>query len=151
MNFASDDGIWTSKRLLQGQPDAVFLFQNDMGEILGDLLDSCTLIWVDNIFQYSKTFTDLLANLKRCSLVFLRRMFSLIQRRVLYARTPYIGVVGESMHRESHLMIIWFKDYLNWKVRNSSAVAAIHWCLQSGSIANTRLFERSGSVRFTGS
>jgi hypothetical protein len=59
ISFVTPDGIWTSTRLLQGQADAVFLFQNGMQENLGDLLDYCVLLWVDDVFHYASTFSDL--------------------------------------------------------------------------------------------
>jgi hypothetical protein len=47
-----------------------------MAEVLGDLLDYCTLIWVDDIFQYAKDFQGLLKNLPV--------MFSRIKDRNVY-------------------------------------------------------------------
>jgi hypothetical protein len=51
MSFIVDDAVWTSTRLLQGQTDAVFMFKNGMTKELGDLLEHCTLLWVDDIFH----------------------------------------------------------------------------------------------------
>jgi hypothetical protein len=65
MSFATPGGIWTSTRLLQGQSDAVFLFQSGMQEVLGDLLNRCALLWVDDVFQYASSFSDLMKNLKK--------------------------------------------------------------------------------------
>jgi hypothetical protein len=64
MSFVVNDAVWTSTRLLQGQTDAVFLFQNGMSEVLGNLLEYCVLLWVDDVFQYASCFNDLLTNLR---------------------------------------------------------------------------------------
>jgi hypothetical protein len=64
MSFVVDNLVWTSTRLLQGQTDAVFMFQNGMTEVLGDLLEYCTLLWVDDVFQYARSFEALLSNLE---------------------------------------------------------------------------------------
>jgi hypothetical protein len=64
MSILNSDAVWTSTRFLQGQTDAVFLFQNGMSEVLGNLLEYCVLLWVDDVFQYASCFNDLLTNLR---------------------------------------------------------------------------------------
>jgi hypothetical protein len=65
LSFLTDTGVYTPTRLMQGERDAVFLFQSGMSEILGDLLQVCILLWVDDLLQYCRDFGELLSNLEK--------------------------------------------------------------------------------------
>ena len=59
-SIMTDEGIYTPTRVLQGSADASQHFQAMMQEVLGDLLYSCVLLWIDDLLIYASTEAALL-------------------------------------------------------------------------------------------
>ena len=63
-SFITPDGIFTPKRILQGNCNGVFAFQRGMSEIFSDLIPSRLLIWLDDVLGHALDTDDLFALLK---------------------------------------------------------------------------------------
>ena len=60
-SFITPDGIFTPKRILQGNCNGVFAFQRGMSEIFGDMIPSRLLIWLDDVLGHAVSSDDLLS------------------------------------------------------------------------------------------
>jgi hypothetical protein len=56
----SDLGIYTPTRLMQGATDSANEFQPGILEVLGNVIYTCMLIWIDDLFVYAKDFKEVL-------------------------------------------------------------------------------------------
>ena len=55
-SFLTHEVVFSSTRLLQGQQDSVFAFQNGMEEVIGpELLYRNVLVWIDDILIFAKS------------------------------------------------------------------------------------------------
>jgi len=63
-SFITPDGIFTPKRILQGNCNGVFAFQRGMSEIFGDLIPSRLLIWLDDVLGHAPDSEGLLSLLE---------------------------------------------------------------------------------------
>ena len=54
-SFATDSGVFTPTRVMQGSADGVAACQSAMQQVLGDLLYNGCLLWLDDVLIYAKT------------------------------------------------------------------------------------------------
>ena len=64
-SIMTHEGVFTPTRMIQGSINSVNSFQSGMQEILGDLLYTICLLWIDDILVYANTIEELLENLRQ--------------------------------------------------------------------------------------
>ena len=60
-SFATDSGVFTPTRVMQGSADGVAACQSAMQQVLGDLLYNGCLLWLDDVLIYAKTEAELVS------------------------------------------------------------------------------------------
>jgi hypothetical protein len=65
LSYFTELGILTPTRVIQGAKGAVPYFQSSMSLILGNLQQTCFLLWLDDLLAYAKTEEELLEALRK--------------------------------------------------------------------------------------
>ncbi|POM72578.1 Hypothetical protein PHPALM_10679 [Phytophthora palmivora] len=59
LSYMTDKGIFTPTRVPQGSTDAALHFQSTVEMVLGDLVNKCVIVWIDDLLVFANTQEEL--------------------------------------------------------------------------------------------
>ncbi|ETK97411.1 hypothetical protein L915_00033 [Phytophthora nicotianae] len=59
LSYMTDKGVFTPMRVPQGSTDAALHFQSTIGMVLGNLVNNCVIVWIDDLLVFADTAEEL--------------------------------------------------------------------------------------------